>query len=144
MPIRDSEKHRYPQPAEWRAIRASIMERAGNRCECRGECGDHHGDNLCYAPHGAAVMRNKLAPARWLDAETALRAGIGVHERDDSWGDPVRIVLTIAHLDQQPENCAPENLRALCQRCHLRYDHAQHVGNARKTRHGRKAHRELF
>lgn len=32
------------------------------------------------------------------------------------------VVLTVAHLDHQPENCAPENLRALCQRCHNRYD----------------------
>lgn len=33
-----------------------------------------------------------------------------------------RVVLTVAHLDHQPENCAPENLRAMCQRCHNRYD----------------------
>ena len=28
--------------------------------------------------------------------------------------------LTVHHLDGQPANCAPENLVALCQRCHLR------------------------
>jgi hypothetical protein len=33
-----------------------------------------------------------------------------------------KVVLTVAHLDHQPENCAPDNLRALCQRCHNRYD----------------------
>ncbi len=33
-----------------------------------------------------------------------------------------RVVLTIAHLDHQPENVAPENLRAWCQRCHTTYD----------------------
>jgi 5-methylcytosine-specific restriction endonuclease McrA len=32
------------------------------------------------------------------------------------------VVLTIAHLDQQPENNDHANLRALCQRCHLRFD----------------------
>jgi 5-methylcytosine-specific restriction endonuclease McrA len=33
------------------------------------------------------------------------------------------VVLTVAHLDHQPENCAdPENMKALCQRCHNRYD----------------------
>lgn len=32
------------------------------------------------------------------------------------------VVLTIAHLDHQPENCKPENLRAWCQRCHNTYD----------------------
>ena len=27
--------------------------------------------------------------------------------------------LTVHHLDGNPANCAPENLVALCQRCHL-------------------------
>lgn len=44
------------------------------------------------------------------------------------------VVLTVAHLDHDPRNCAAGNLRALCQRCHLRYDHAQHVAHARETR----------
>ena len=33
-----------------------------------------------------------------------------------------RVVLTVAHLDHTPENIADENLKALCQRCHNRYD----------------------
>lgn len=33
-----------------------------------------------------------------------------------------RVVLTVAHLNHTPEDCAPENLRAWCQRCHNRYD----------------------
>lgn len=33
-----------------------------------------------------------------------------------------KVVLTVAHLDHQPENCDPANLAALCQRCHNRYD----------------------
>jgi len=33
-----------------------------------------------------------------------------------------RVVLTIAHLHDPIEDCRPENLRAWCQRCHLRYD----------------------
>jgi len=28
--------------------------------------------------------------------------------------------LTVHHLDRNPQNCARENLVALCQRCHLR------------------------
>ena len=40
-------------------------------------------------------------------------------------GKEARIILTIAHLDHTPENCAPDNLRALCQRCHNAYD-AEH------------------
>jgi hypothetical protein len=33
-----------------------------------------------------------------------------------------RVILTVAHLDQNPTNCRWSNLRALCQRCHLTYD----------------------
>jgi 5-methylcytosine-specific restriction endonuclease McrA len=44
------------------------------------------------------------------------------------------VVLTIAHLDHQPENCDDENLRALCQRCHNRYDAPVRAANI-KIRH---------
>lgn len=43
----------------------------------------------------------------------------------NGWAHPVtgsRVVLTVAHLDQRPENNIVGNLRALCQRCHLAYD----------------------
>lgn len=33
-----------------------------------------------------------------------------------------KVVLTVAHLNHQPEDCAPANLAALCQRCHNTYD----------------------
>lgn len=33
-----------------------------------------------------------------------------------------KVVLTVAHLDHQPENVADENLRAWCQKCHNTYD----------------------
>lgn len=45
----------------------------------------------------------------------------------------VKIVLTIAHLDHTPENCDPENLRALCQKCHNHYD-AKYRADNRKRR----------
>lgn len=32
------------------------------------------------------------------------------------------VVLTVAHLDHEPENCADENLKHWCQRCHNTYD----------------------
>ena len=37
-----------------------------------------------------------------------------------------KVVLTIAHLDHQPENNDPSNLKAMCQRCHLNYDKDHH------------------
>ncbi|MGD1905910.1 MAG: hypothetical protein ACFB0C_07950 [Leptolyngbyaceae cyanobacterium] len=35
---------------------------------------------------------------------------------------PRRYLLTVAHLDQCPGNQAPENLKALCTVCYLRFD----------------------
>lgn len=32
------------------------------------------------------------------------------------------VVLTVAHLNHQPEDCREENLAALCQKCHNAYD----------------------
>lgn len=32
------------------------------------------------------------------------------------------VVLTVGHLDHQPEHCDEANLRAWCQRCHNVYD----------------------
>jgi len=55
-----------------------------------------------------------------------------------------RVVLTIAHLDHTPEHCAPENLRAMCQRCHLTYDASHHAATARQTRRARSKQLALF
>ena len=49
-------------------------------------------------------------------------------------------MLTIAHLDHDKENWAvkDERLKALCQRCHLRYDSEHHQKNAARTRELKK------
>jgi hypothetical protein len=49
-------------------------------------------------------------------------------------GNPIRIILTTAHLDHNPANNEDSNLVALCQRCHLAYDHKHHAENAKRTR----------
>ncbi|WP_332747329.1 hypothetical protein [Sphingomonas sp. ZB1N12] len=36
------------------------------------------------------------------------------------------VVLACAHLDHDPGNNAPANLKALCQRCHMLHDAAEH------------------
>lgn len=45
-----------------------------------------------------------------------------------------RVVLTIMHLDHDPRNNDPANLKAGCQRCHNAYDAPFRRGNAAKTR----------
>jgi hypothetical protein len=92
-------------PANWSAISAHIrFTRAGSRCECAGQCATGH-KGRCHARH------NRPHPTT---------------------GSTV--VLTVAHLDQTPENCAADNLAAMCQRCHLAYDATQHADTARRTR----------
>lgn len=51
---------------------------------------------------------------------------------NEKTGKMVMVVLTVAHLDHQPENCDPSNLRALCQACHNRYD-AKHRAETRRS-----------
>lgn len=56
-----------------------------------------------------------------------------------------RVVLTTAHVhDQNPMNCAPGNLAALCQRCHLNHDRARHLAKRKANRRRRRATGDLF
>lgn len=109
MPI--SRKNRARYPVNWKAISMRIrFERAAGRCECRGECGTSHwGDDAqqwrCPRVHGS---------------KTAKGGG--------------KVVLTVAHLNHVPEDVSEGNLRAMCQQCHLAYDHAHHQASAAETR----------
>lgn len=106
MPIRPENKARYPR--DWKQISAKIRARSGNRCECEGECGLHR---TTPGPRRCTEINHQPA--------TFARG---------------RVVLTVAHLDHQPENCAPTNLKAMCQRCHLRYDGPHHAKSRRLNR----------
>lgn len=124
MPIRPSERGRYPK--DWRKISLAVKRRADERCECRGECGEQH-EAECWDG--------------WQPTEQK-RCGL----RNYDW-HPVsgaRIVLTVAHLDHQPENCDFANLRAMCQRCHNRYDRSKRTEGIRKRRRDRLAVADIF
>lgn len=47
--------------------------------------------------------------------------------------DTHKRTLTVAHLNHTPEDISPENLKAMCAPCHLRYD-AQHHAETRKKK----------
>ena len=47
--------------------------------------------------------------------------------------DTHKRTLTVAHLNHTPEDCNPENLKAMCAVCHLRYD-AKHHAETRAAR----------
>lgn len=56
-----------------------------------------------------------------------------------------KVVLTTAHLDGDKDNNRFDNLRHLCQRCHLHHDLGHHVMNRKYGRHhDRKQQTKLF
>jgi hypothetical protein len=65
----------------------------------------------------------------------------------DDWKEavdcPGKFVLTTAHLDQNPANNDPNNLRALCSGCHLNYDRDYLAANAQAKRE-RRGQQNLF
>ncbi len=123
-------------PKNWKAIRAAILARAFDSCE------------WCGAPNGGLVGRDVAGePVILTDYPEAAAAW-------KAKGYPIaKVVLTIAHLgtphadgrlgDKHDKlDCRPENLAALCQRCHLAFDRAGHVQHAGETRQRRRLQRE--
>lgn len=121
MPIRPDLLHHYRGPA-YRATRARILARAGNKCE------------QCGAPNREQVKRG---PAGTWRADGAWRTARGsLLGREPRWSErrDVTIVLTLAHLNHTPGDDRESNLKALCQWCHLNYDklHHKHTRSTRK------------
>lgn len=117
-------------PADWKEISLAIRERAGWRCE------------WCGVKNGAIGARDRYG--KWWDEDS-------IHHLNSFGEFPkmIRIVLTVAHLGvplssgepgdkHNKMDCRPENLAALCQRCHLNYDRDEHKHNAAVTRRQRK------
>jgi hypothetical protein len=122
MPIRPENKARYP--VNWPEISKSIRERAGDKCE---KCGVANGAEIMRFTsedyHGLPVFCLKATGEVFSAADGAF---VGYEPppamKRFTGGRWVKVVLTVAHLDHTPENCAPENLRCWCQRCHNAYD----------------------
>lgn len=130
-------------PLNWKTeIRPAILERDGNCCK------------FCKVPNKIWVCRGK-----WNDIEVWQNDDGGIYNAKDGsyigdsyvgdvWSGKeqrlTKIVLTIAHLDQDKTNNDYENLAALCQKCHLGIDLKHHMANARKTRTKKKGLQELF
>jgi 5-methylcytosine-specific restriction endonuclease McrA len=128
VPIKPENKGRYPK--DWKDVRARILERAGNVCE---ECGV---PNKAY---GARDQYDEWHNHRDLDGYSASH-GEGLWP--NGYPHIITIVLTIAHLDHNPENNSDDNLKALCQRCHNRYDKGHRAANRKRTMQARRAERD--
>ena len=55
-----------------------------------------------------------------------------------------KVVLTVMHLDHQPENNVDENLLAGCQRCHNKYDAPMRREGIRARNHAANAVADMF
>lgn len=102
-------------PSNWKTeIRPAILKRADNKCE------------FCGLENYSFGVRDKN----------------GVFKKTKN--GCLKIVLTIAHLDHDTTNNSYDNLKALCQKCHLNYYKHHHAENARNTRNKKKKQISLF
>ena len=83
-------------PDNWEELSRKIRNRSGGQCECEGFCGLHRGRRC--------EEKNK-EPAKWAKGT---------------------VCLTVAHLTHNPQDSREEYLKAMCNRCHLRYDTLLH------------------
>lgn len=128
MPIKPENLKRYPK--DWPLVRERILARAGNCCEGSPDFPSCRIRNGWFRNNDSGETTDDgMAAESW-----------SLADRDSV----TLIVLTIGHLDHTPENCADENLRAWCQRCHLNYDAEHHAQTAYMTRREGRAASDLF
>lgn len=130
-------------PKDWKEISHRIrFERAKGACE------------QCGAAHGSCVWRSYTDPLNYLtlraDGNYYDKSGECVHmgeppdeflprnDREYDTGHDIKVVLTVAHLDHDTTNNDDSNLKALCQRCHLRHDAKEHGKHAAQTRRNKR------
>lgn len=99
------------------------------------------------------MMDYKRYPANWKEISLSIRRDranwrcewCGAEQGQPHPLTGSRVILTVAHLgspwpDGRPGNkhdkmdVRPENLAALCQRCHLNYDRDDHIVHAKENR----------
>lgn len=135
MPIKKENRHLYPEKKEWRRLRQAAVERSrvkwmlpGDercfRCGARNHSTIHRGQGIYFEWHSTNGYIG-------LDDTTGAVIGGSFHQTPTR---QVQVVLTLAHVDQDPTNNTPENLELLCQQCHNRLDAPHRAKHARETR----------
>ncbi len=114
---------RSDYPPDWPAISKRVREAAGQMCE------------WCGVANGAVGARDRHGDWHADDDIHAMNSSVGEDLFAGEFPRMVKMVLTVAHIhDPDPMNCEPENLKALCNRCHLNHDRAHHIAQARERR----------
>lgn len=135
MPIMP--EHRWLYPIDWTEL--SKLIRFGR---AKGYC-EH-----CRRPHGRRVFH--LGDGRWWDADRRhWRDGRGRRTRvaNEDVAAIVRVTqvyIACAHLNHDPTDNRPRNLAALCQRCHMIHDAAEHRRRRRYNAYRRRALGDLL
>jgi len=115
MPISKENKLKYPK--NWKQISLDVRAKAGNRCE------------FCDIENHSIGFRTK--DGEFIELQPSHQVDVYVKENNLKL---IKIILTVAHLDHNPENNNPKNLKALCQKCHLNYDKEQHLKTRQKNK----------
>jgi len=112
-------------PKNWKTeIVPAVLDRAGHCCEF---CGLENGQSVWsvkifvrrYGKAGDIISPWGNSQIWFRDERDALKV-LDYIAREIK---EVKVVLTVAHLDHNPQDDVPlDRLRALCQQCHLRYD----------------------
>lgn len=124
MPIDYKEYH-----PKWSLISRLIRKRENHKCK------------WCGIANGTVVKRNADGSFRypcaqeWDMIHSRIRHSHSNMSESLKYHGFTKIVLTVAHIDQNKDNNRFSNLAALCQRCHLSHDIKQHVAN---RKYGRK------
>lgn len=104
MPVRPENRSRYG--TDWPEFSRHIrFERAESRCECEGECGMPGHVNI-----GGRCENRHNKPSIYTGS---------------------KVILTVAHLNHVPEQRGADEVKAMCQGCHLWYDRAHHAATKR-------------
>ncbi len=120
-------------PPNWLSeIRPKILKRAENKCEV---CGVEN-YNIIFRCKYNDKEYYQMQNGNLYDAENSELAFTNTYyfELEPLNKDrAIKIILTIAHLNHNTSDNRDENLKAMCQRCHLRYD-AKHHAETRKKK----------
>lgn len=130
-------------PKNWKSeIRPRILER------------DNHCCKVCKVPNGSIgyrdlegkfysweLIENKLENHGYDYFSHELKH---CYDKKGNPTKPIKIVLTIMHLDHDITNNEYTNLAAACQYHHLNYDKEHHRKNAKETNTKKKKLQSLF
>ncbi len=137
MPIHA--RYRWFYPIDWPQLSAVIrFRRAQGKCV---GCGRPHGRVVCHLGDGRWWDRDKK---RWRDGKGRPLPRLPALWLWNGTIRTTRVVLACSHLDHDPTNNRPSNLRAFCQRCHMLHDRPEHQRRRWLTLFRRRALGDLY